>query len=183
MKKIFLPLMLFMIVQTGFSQNKKEDYQDAFNLIGVWLEAQKDFEKLPGITAVVVEDQQVLWKGGFGLANVEKEIPAETSTLFSICSISKLFTAVAIMKLYEEGKLRLDDKVGDILPYFNIQQKYPDSSPLTIRTLLTHSSGLPREAAFPYWTGPDFPFPVREEIIDKLEEQETLYPSSTVNIN
>jgi CubicO group peptidase (beta-lactamase class C family) len=48
-----------------------------------------------------------------------------------------------------------------------------------VRTLLTHSSGLPREAGYPYWTGPDFPFPSKEEIDSKLSEQESLYPAST----
>ncbi len=179
MKKLNFILILFLTVHTGFSQNNKKDYTDAFNLIEVWLDAQKDFEKLPGITAIMVEDQKILWKGGFGLSNMEKGIAADPSTLFSICSISKLFTSVAIMKLYEEGKLRLDDLVSDILPYYNLKQKFKDSGPITIRTLLTHSSGLPREAAYPYWTGPDFPFPTSEQIIDKLDEQETLYPSST----
>ncbi len=103
----------------------------------------------------------------------------ETNTICSICSISKLFTATAIMKLYDEGKLRLDDKVSDLLPWYNLDQKYSDSGPITVRTLLTHSSGLPREANFPYWTGPDFPFPTQEEIKKELGNQETLYPAST----
>ncbi len=93
------------------------------------------------------------------MAGIENEVKAEPSTLFSICSISKLFTSVAIMKLYDEGKLRLDDSASDLLPWYNLEQKYPDSGPITVRSLLTHSSGLPREAAYPYWTGPDFPFP------------------------
>jgi CubicO group peptidase (beta-lactamase class C family) len=179
MNKLFLPIVLFLILQVGYSQDKQKDFSDAFNLIEVWLEAQRDFEKLPGITAIIVKDQQVLWKGGYGMANIEEQIPADPSTLFSICSISKLFTAIAIMKLYEEGKLRLDDRVDDILPSYNLSQIYPESGPVTVRTLLTHSSGLPREAAFPYWTGPDFPFPTRDKILEKLDEQETLYPAST----
>jgi CubicO group peptidase (beta-lactamase class C family) len=83
------------------------------------------------------------------------------------------------MKLYYEGKLRLDDRVGDLLHWYDLEQKFTDSWPITVRTLLTHSSGLPREANFPYWTGPDFPFPSSESIRAELENQETLYPSST----
>jgi CubicO group peptidase (beta-lactamase class C family) len=49
------------------------------------------------------------------------------------------------MKLYDEGKLRLDDKVSDLLPWYDLDQKFTDSWPITVRTLLTHSSGLPRE--------------------------------------
>jgi len=178
MKKSYFTLFVFFLITIVYSQEDKKDYTEAFNLVEVWLEAQKDFEQLPGLTAIVIEDQEVLWSGAFGLSNVEKNIKAETSTLCSICSISKLFTSVAIMKLYDEGKLRLDDRVSDLLPSYNLEQKFPESGPITIRTLLTHSSGLPREAGYPYWTGPDFPFPTRKQIDAKLNEQETLYPSS-----
>ncbi len=173
-------LILFLLLSISLTaQEKADDYKDAFKLIEVWLEAQKDYEKLPAITAIVVEDQKLLWSGAFGMANIENEVPAKPSTLFSICSISKLFTSVAIMKLYDEGKLRLDDRVKDLLPAFKIQQKFPGSGPITIRSILTHSSGLPREAAYPYWSAPDFDFPSRKEIDSALSDQETLYPAST----
>ncbi len=179
MKKLIIIVFLFSIFFNALPQEDKKDYSEAFHLIEVWLEAQKDFEQLPGITAIVVEDQEVLWKGGFGMANKEENVKAEPSTLFSICSISKLFTSVAIMKLFDEGKLRLDDSVNELLPWYNLEQKYPESGSITVRSLLTHSSGLPREAAYPYWTGPDFPFPTEEQVKSKLGEQKTLYPSST----
>ena len=99
MKKNYFTLFVFFLITIVYSQEGKKDYTEAFNLVEVWLEAQKDFEQLPGLTAIVIEDQKVLWSGAFGLSNVEKNIKAETSTLCSICSISKLFTSVAIMKL------------------------------------------------------------------------------------
>lgn len=173
--------LLFTIISLPFiilSQNEEKDYSEAFELIDVWLEAQKDFEKLPGITAVMVKDQDITWSGAFGMAHAKEEVEMETSTLFSICSISKLFTAIAIMKLYDEGKLRLDDRIEDVLPWYDLKQQYTDSGPITIRSLLTHSSGLPREANAPYWTGPDFPFPTMEKVKEGLKEQETLYPAS-----
>ncbi len=161
------------------AQESMKNYSEAFTLIEVWLDAQKDFDRLPGLSAAVIEDQEVLWSGAVGLSNPSTNLPSTDTTLCSICSISKLFTAVAIMKLYDEGKLRLDDRIEDLLPAYKVQQKHPDSGPITVRSLLTHSGGLPREAAYPYWTGPDFPFPTRSEIDSKLEEQETLYPAST----
>jgi CubicO group peptidase (beta-lactamase class C family) len=179
MKNYQIGILLLLLVSTAYSQEKKQDFSDAYRLIEVWLDAQKDYEQLPGISAMVVEDQDILWSGAFGMANVEQSVKSETSTLYSICSISKLFTSVAIMKLYDEGKLRLDDKVSDLLPWYDLDQKFDDSWPITVRTLLTHSSGLPREANFPYWTGPDFPFPSSEDIRTELKNQETLYPSST----
>ncbi len=153
--------------------------EEAFTLIEVWLDAQKDYENLPGISAIAVQDQEVIWKGAVGMANIEGEVPMSTSTIGSICSISKLFTSVAVMQLYEEGKLRLDDRIEDLLPWYDLNQQFGDSGPITVRSLMTHSSGLPREANYPYWTGPDFPFPSREEIRMALSDQETLYPAST----
>ena len=50
--------------------------------------------------------------------------------------------------------------------------------PLTIKSILTHSSGLPRESNHPYWSWPDFPFPTKEDVINELKNQEMLYPSS-----
>lgn len=179
MKNYYLFLIVSLLIQGVYAQDSKKDYTEAFQLIEVWLEAQKDFDQLPGLTAIVVEDQEVLWSGAVGMANMENKTSANKNTICSICSISKLFTSVAIMKLYDEGKIRLDDKVSDHLPAYALEQKYPESGPITIRSLLTHSSGLPREAAYPYWTGPDFPFPTKEEIDSKLKDQETLYPAST----
>lgn len=83
------------------------------------------------------------------------------------------------MQLWEQGKLRLDDSITSLLPGFNLKQSYTETVPITIRSLLTHSSGLPREAAYPYWSAPDFYFPTEKEITQKLGTQETLYPSST----
>ena len=179
MKKIYTTLLLSLLMIATYAQSAKKDYSEAYKLIEVWLEAQKDFEQFPGITAIAIEDQNVLWTGGFGLSNIDKNTKMDPSTICSICSISKLFTAVAIMKLYDEGKLRLDDEIHDLLPWYNLPQKYPDSGPITIRSLLTHSSGLPRESDFAYWNGPDYPFPSREQVKAKLAEQETLYPAST----
>ncbi|NOR34356.1 MAG: serine hydrolase, partial [Bacteroidales bacterium] len=116
MKTTFLSIVLSMIVLSGITQDKQTDYSEALKLIEVWLDAQRDYDRVPGMSVIIVDDQEVLWSGAFGMANLENHVKATPSTLYSICSISKLFTSVAIMKLYDEGKLRLDDKVDDLLP-------------------------------------------------------------------
>ena len=172
-------LWAFLIFLNLTAQTPENKYSEAIELIKVWLEAQKDFDQLPGISVAIVEDQELLYTGAFGKANPEENLNMEASTLCSICSISKLFTSIAIMKLYEEGKLRLDTPINEVLPSYKVSQKYQNSGPITIRSLLTHSSGLPREADYPYWTGPDFPFPTKQQINSRLGAQETLYPAST----
>lgn len=74
MKKIYLVIFLSLLTVTAYAKDDKKDYSDAFKLVEVWLEAQKDYEQLPGITAIVVEDQEVLWSGAFGLSNTEKRV-------------------------------------------------------------------------------------------------------------
>lgn len=179
MKNAILISIFLIFSLSTFSQNEEKNYDEAYKLIAVWLEAQKDFERLPSITAVIVKDQDILWSGAFGKSNIEGDRDAKANTLCSICSISKLFTSVAIMKLYDEGKLRLDDELKDVLPWFKLKQQFSDSGPITIRSLLTHSSGLPRQSDIPYWSAPDFSFPTVEEMKKALLRQEALYPASS----
>lgn len=152
---------------------------EAKKVMEIWLAAQRDYDNLPGISVALVKDQEIVWSHGFGWADEEIRTPARADTKYSICSISKLFTSVAIMQLYERGKLRLDDEIKDLLPWFDLRQQFEDSGPITIRSLLTHSSGLPRESNHAYWSSPDFTFPSKEEIRNDLSKQESLYPAST----
>ena len=154
----------------------EKEYSEAFQLIDYWLEAQKDYEKLPGLTAIVTNKDETKWTGSFGLSDGVE--PMKVENTFSICSISKLFTAVAIMQLVEDGKINLDDPIQKVLPWFDINNEFKDVPELTIKSILSHSSGLPRESNHPYWSWPDFPFPTKQDVIDELKNQEMLYPPS-----
>jgi CubicO group peptidase (beta-lactamase class C family) len=94
-----------------------------------------------GTAMVVLEDKKV-FEQSYGLANRSFGIPNQLDTRFSINSISKTFTALGILMLAEEGKLRLEDAVGQHLP--SLTASWKDS--VTIHHLLSHSSGLPRES-------------------------------------
>ena len=153
-----------------------KEYSEAFQLIDYWLEAQKDYENLPGLTAVVTDKKETKWTGSFGFSDGVQTMRVENT--FSICSISKLFTAVAIMQLVEDGKINLDDPIQKVLPWFDINNEFKDVPELTIKSILSHSSGLPRESNHPYWSWPDFPFPTKQDVIDELKNQEMLYPPS-----
>ena len=149
----------------------------ALELMEVWIDAKLAYDHIPGISAAIVHDQDLLWSRGFGYADLEGEVVVSPQTIFSICSVSKLFTSIAVMQLRDAGKLNLDDPVEKHLPWFDIQQTYPDVPPATVRGLLRHSSGLPRESPFPYWTDPTFPFPTREALMERVSTQSTLYPT------
>ena len=179
MKPLISTFFFLALATAAFAQEEKKDYSEPLRVIEAWLDAQRDYENIPGISAGIVLDQELLWSGGFGYSDLDAKVPATDSTIYSICSISKLFTSIAIMQLRDQGKLGLDDELKEHLPWFNLKQVYEESGPITIRSLLTHSSGLPRESDYPYWTDPTFPFPTREQLKEKLGEQETLYPPST----
>lgn len=151
-------------------------FQQAEALFEAWLDAKMAYEKIPGVSVALVRDQDLVWAKGYGFAHRETRVPATPSTLYSICSISKLFTSIGVMQQRDEDKLRLGDPVGEHLSWYEVAQAH-DGGPVTVEGLLTHSSGLPRESAHPYWTGPDYPFPSRDEVIEGLGAQETLYPA------
>lgn len=170
------------IAHTALGQRALADHPhvaEALHLLDAWMDAQQAYEGIPGMSAAVVHDQELIWAKGFGYAHVEQGIPATASTKYSICSISKLFTAVSVMQLRDEAHLELDDPLGKHLTWFDIENDFAAAGPVTIEGILTHSSGLPREAAFPYWTGPDYPFPTHEEIVEHISEQSMLYPTRT----
>lgn len=89
-----------------------------------------------GVAVLVAKDGKIVFQGGYGLADVEHKTPVTTDTRFRIGSVTKQFTAAAILKLAEEGKLSLDDTLDKYYPDF------PRGNDVTIKQLLTHTSGI-----------------------------------------
>jgi len=170
-------LLPFFVLAQPTSIRDHSEVSAQITLLETWIEAQMAYRNLPGLSIAVVYDQDVIWAKGFGYSDLAKKIPTTPQTIFRIASITKVFTSTAIMQLRDAGKLRLDDPITDFLPWFQIENPFPNAPPVTIRQLLTHSSGIPREAAFPYWT--DHQFPTREQIIETLPEQEMVYEPET----
>lgn len=173
-----LGLLGVVIVAEAHAQTLAEDpgVAEAIILLERWIGAQQAYNQIPGISVAVVHDQEVLWSAGFGYADVASLRPATPATMYSICSISKLFTSVSAMQLRDEGKFRLDDEVRGLLPWFTLPNPDPGGPPVTVEGLMTHSAGIPRESDDSYWTAP-FDFPTREKIIEGISNQETLYPA------
>ena len=90
--------------------------------------------KIPGLSAAVLKDQEVIWIKGFGFADLEKKVPTTPDTLFHLASITKTFAATLIMQLVEQGRLDLDEPMSHYSPDFK------DDS-VKIKHLLTHTSG------------------------------------------
>jgi len=149
-------------------------FTDAIALLDIWIGEQLAYNGIPGVALAVVHDQEMVWSAAYGFRDLEKKDPLEPTTPFRIGSVSKIFTSTAIMQLRDQGKLRLDEPVSTYLQWFSLQSDFPDEPPITVRNLLTHTAGLPREGAFPYWTTHDFP--TREEFRAAVPEQSAVFP-------
>ena len=131
-KRYSLPLALLLLLSiTCFAQDgvstKVDDY----------IRREMQSQQIPGLALAVIKDGQMVIAKGYGLANVEHQVPVKPETIFQSGSTGKQFTATAVMMLVEEGKLNLEDK---------ITKYFPDGPEawrnITVRHLLTHTSGM-----------------------------------------
>jgi CubicO group peptidase (beta-lactamase class C family) len=106
---------------------------------------------LPSVAVALIDDQEVVYKQAYGLANLETKKPATLDTVYKLGSITKLFTGIEIMRMYEEGLIDLDAPITDFIPEFSINSRFSSSEPITIRSILAHRSGLPRNDTLLEW--------------------------------
>ncbi len=100
---------------------------------------------IPGYCYAIVVDSKLIHTRCDGYADIDKKISVTPHTVFRVASLSKSFTAMAILKLRDAGKLQLDDPIDRYLPEMYDQKLTKDSPAITIRDLLTHASGLPQD--------------------------------------
>jgi D-alanyl-D-alanine carboxypeptidase len=129
----------------------------------------------PGMAVAVVHDQAPLWLHSYGQADVAAGVPVTENTQFRVASITKLFTAVAIMQLRDAGLLNLDDPVQLHLTTFHLAG-VPHPT-VTIRELLLQLGGLPREPLGTSWQ--ERVMPTREQLMADLDRQEPAIPPET----
>jgi D-alanyl-D-alanine carboxypeptidase len=122
-----------------FSQTgAKVDLQIAqTDQIDVYIAREMQARRIPGVAIAVIDKGKVILKRAYGIANLETDTPVKTGSIFQVASVTKQFTAAAIMMLVEEGKVQLDAHIG---AYIN---QAPESwANITVRHLLTHTSGI-----------------------------------------
>jgi CubicO group peptidase (beta-lactamase class C family) len=118
----------------------------AFPQIDEIFRAYADQEKIPGMVWGIVVDQRLAHVAATGVRDRVSNVPADGTTVFRIASMTKSFTALAILKLRDAGKLSLEDPVSKWLPEFaRLPLPTRDTAPLRIRQLLSHSAGLPED--------------------------------------
>jgi CubicO group peptidase (beta-lactamase class C family) len=137
MKLIAISVLLVLVV-TGCKpdSNTSEPLEDTLNHY-----FNSIFHKdEPGASILILKEDKILFKKSYGLADLKTKEPITSKTLFNLGSISKTFVAYGILILRDEGKLMLSDPIGKYFTNFKNQEI---ASKVTLRHLLTHSSGLP----------------------------------------
>jgi CubicO group peptidase (beta-lactamase class C family) len=126
--------------------NRLEKIKQAFPVIDKLFKEYADSNHFPGLAFGIVVDGKLVYKNNFGYTDIDKKTPVTSSSLFRIASMSKSFTAMAILKLRDEGKLNLDDPAYFYIPELK-NLKYPtaDAPHITVRHLLSHSAGFPED--------------------------------------
>lgn len=119
----------------------------AFEQIDGILQDRQREQDIPGLAAGIVCGDTLVWSKGYGVWSVDDSRPVGAETPFRIASLTKVFTATAIMSLREAGRLSLHDSAEDYLPWFQVgRPPETGTAPVTILQLLTHTSGVPRDS-------------------------------------
>ena len=147
MKIIKNPIALLVLLLLSTALCFAQDVSNA-NEPQTLNELQESIQKIlietntPGAGIALVSGDETILLRGFGKADIENDIDVNENTMFRLGSVSKLFVGLAILKLQEEGKLNLKDKVSDIIPDIEIINPWEDQYPIRIENLLEYNSGL-----------------------------------------
>jgi len=144
-------LPFFISAQVGYlppyfkDSNRLEKLSTAFPVVEKMVQKYAADNHFPGYSFGIVLDGKLVFTTSGGYTNLQTKAPATSKSMFRIASMSKSFTAMAIVKLRDEGKLNLDDKASKYIPELKNQGLTTDAAPITIRDLLTHSAGFPED--------------------------------------
>ncbi len=178
---IFNIFISFLIIVSCTSAPKKPDqiipgnYDYAKEHITWLTKKEMKKNKVMGVSIAIVDDQKIVWSQGFGYADVKNNVPATPETVYRIGSISKLFTVMASMQLVEQGKIDIDQPLKNYLPQFSVKSRFPDSGPITLRTMMTHHSGLPSGVVKGMWASE-----APNTLLHRLKDEYVAYPTNYV---
>ena len=152
LKAILLTFLMIaaLPVPTGYSQQKPvtqtPELGRAIEQVDALAAGEIAKDNIGSITIGVVSGGKLVWTKSYGYADTEKKLPATKDTVYRIGSITKQFTALMLLQLVEQGKVRLSDPVEKYLPEVNkLQNRFAGAPPITLIQLATHTSGLDRE--------------------------------------
>jgi CubicO group peptidase (beta-lactamase class C family) len=132
-----------------------------------------------GVSISVISKDDLLFLRGYGYADKAAQSPVTPDTLFGIGSVSKLFTGIAVMQLVEQGEIDLDAPLETYIPDFGYKTHFPDAGPITVRTLMTHQSGLVEDIE-KGWSSVNQPEHDFNELVEFLKAEYVAYPTDYI---
>jgi CubicO group peptidase (beta-lactamase class C family) len=135
------------------------------DLPGLTLDAAMQKLGVPGLSLAVINDFELHWSRGYGLADKASGAAVGPDTLFQAASISKPIAAMAVLKLVQDGRFSLDQDVNTLLTSWKVPTGPPDRPPVTLRSLLSHTSGSDDGFGFPGYK-PGVPVPTLVQILN-----------------
>ncbi len=153
MRKYIAFGLIFILASSSIGlRNKLKETKE--EIVEKLIEKLMKIANIPSLSAAIVKNNEVVWARGFGIYDIEKNRKADENTIYLIASITKPFTATAIMQLYEKGLIDLDEDVNNYLPFDLRNPKYPNKS-ITFKMLLSHQSSLAEDplAFYCYFPG------------------------------
>lgn len=165
-----------MIEGTIYFMNQK-NIDKSTTYLSSWLKYRYESLEMPGFVVAIAYKNKIIFKEAYGYSNLEKKIKMQPSDVFRIASHSKTFTATAIMQLQEAGKLRIDDRAIQYVPWLK-SHKDIRIKKVTIRQLLSHSAGVIRDGKnSDYWQLLR-PFPTKEQFKKEFLETELIFDTN-----
>jgi CubicO group peptidase (beta-lactamase class C family)/D-alanyl-D-alanine dipeptidase len=161
--------------ESGPNVPARKGFEEVAKLLGVFIRREMTDKRIPAVSIAIVEDQQTVWAQGFGVVDSHDTAAASAETVYRIGSVSKLFTDIAIMKLVESGELDLDVPISKYLPEFH--PRNPFGTPITLRELMSHRSGLLREP--PVGNYFDSTEPSLAATVQSINDTELVFPPGT----
>lgn len=174
-RSVFLCLIAVLLISTVINAATDQINYDSIDMrLSKLVKRMMIQDGIPGVSILVIDNDHT-WIRDYGYMNREHKTNFTSKSIIKVGDVSRVFTATAIMKLAEEGKIDIDAPIQTYIPEFTMKFHYP-TNPITIRSLLADHSGLPM-MYFKKWINDEIPF--LEDLIDDLKEEYIAHPPNS----
>ncbi len=179
--KYLVIALLFLLTGCANLDKTSQKYSEPTNLSDLIeysrsvIKREQEKSKIVGLSIALVDHDEIIWSDGFGYSDFKNKIKANTTTQYRAGSISKIVTTIAILQLVDDGILELDAPITHYIPEFSIGNRFGKNSEITIRSMLTHHSGLPTNYLRGMWANPQVSL---NSLVESLNNEYTTHPTN-----
>jgi len=171
---LLLLYLIFLIISINAQNNN--NYSELIKECEDFIIQKMESDNIVGVSAAIIIDGSVIWKNGFGYADKENKVPMTVNTVVSIASVTKTFTALALMQLHEKGLIDINQPLTHYLPQFKPKTRGENLKQLTIKSVITHSSGIQTDVL----NNSDLATGKYTDVLGYVNETYLLYPPGMV---